>query len=393
MENNYITRSIGEKVPFKGHTLTTNAKGEKEYQFYLPTSNNVSVKPEVLMVGKDGKTITDLTSSLTVKEGEITVWTLPEASINDKDASIAYRFNVNGKNILDNTVRMNANNAEYNEAILQTRPALERARQIYHTMPDSLNPSNDKLMIDEYGHEIQRNHFNKFDGTLQSVTDKIKEIKAFGAKRILGTPIFGDDTASSHGYWTANAYQITSTLGNVNDFKKMQIALFKNGLGWIADGAFANEGIEGIHIQDIIRWGEKSPFLNMFDIKDFSMNGLKFGVLPLVGSEAEKHFDIKLVNSPLIYTFDKDGKPSKDFGKVNPNYDKTKPTYLQQFDKRLMDEDYINSSDMLSSYTKKQLKDVDGIRNYKDGVQLLHYNVDPTDVSSKIKEMKKLKLD
>lgn len=391
MENRYFTSTIRSNLSFKGHSLATNEKGEKEYQFYLPVDKQKKVEAEVVLIGKDGSVVKNLTSSLRKIDGEIPVWTLPTSTINSQDVSLAYRFMYDGKPILDNTLRIKDNN--YNEAILQSRPALTMPRQMYHLMPDNFNPNNGQILTDGFGNEVQRNHFNIFGGTLMNIMNRFQEIKDFGAKRIISTPIFGDDVVSDHGYWTVNPYKITSSLGSKNDFKKLNIELFRKGLGWVADGAFANEGIEGIHIQDIIRWGENSPYLNHFDIKDFSMNGLKFGVLPPVASEAEKYYDFKIVNSPLLYTFDKNGNPTSDFGKINPNYDKTQPTYLQQFDRRLMDDNYINSPEMLSSYTKKQLEDIHSIKDYKDSVQLIHYNVDPQSVQEKIKEMKKFKAD
>lgn len=392
MEKKLFISSINSSPAFKGHSLRTNERGEKEYQFYLPVNKKDNVNAEVVLLNQKNGVVTDLTKSLERNNNAtIPVWTLPTTSIKDKDLTVAYRFVSNGKVILDSTLKSNDGN--YNEATKLSRPALNLPRQMYHLMPDNFNPNNGQIIYDASGKELQRNHFNLFGGTIQGIIEKLSEIKNFGAKRIISTPIFGDDTASNHGYWTVNPYKITSTLGNKNDFKKYGIESFKNGLGWVADGAFANEGIEGIHIQDIIRWGEKSPYLNWFDITDFSLNGLKFGVLPPIGNEAEKHYDFKIVNSPRLYTFDNDGKPSADFGKVNPQYDKTQPTYLQQFDRRLMDENYINSPEMLNSYTKKQLDDVHSIRNYQDSVQLIHYNVDPTAVEEKIKEMKKVKLE
>ncbi len=390
MGNNYLTNLIQPKISFKGHSLSINEKGEKEYNFYLPAGKQKDIKAEVVLIDKNGAVVNDLTSSLKKSDGPIPVWKLPISTIQDKNVSVAYRFLYEGNSILDNTLKIKSNGKEYNEAIFSSRPPLEMPRQMYHLMPDNFNINNDKIMFDKYGNELQRNHFNKFGGTIQGIIDKLSEIKSLGAKRIISTPIFGDDRISNHGYWTANPYQITSSLGNINDYKDLQIELFKKGLGFVADGAFANEGIEGIHIQDIIRWGESSPYTSWFDMKDFSQNGLKLGVLPPAGSEAEKYYDFKLINSPLIYKFDKNGKPAADFGKINPNYDKTQPTYLQQFDRRLMDDDYINSPELLKTYTKTQLDDVNGIRNYKDSVQPLSFNIDPKTAEEKIKRLKKV---
>jgi glycosidase len=388
-EKKYFTDTIKSNPIFQGHILTTNEKGEKEYQFYLPTKQK-NIKAEAVLINNDGKIVKDLTPALKKTEEAIPVWTLPISDTYDRDVLLAYRFLNHGKLVLDNTLK--TKNQKYNEAIDYNRPALNMPRQMYHLMPDNFNPNDGEILSDKFGKEIQRNHFSKFDGSIKDIINKITEIKNLGAKRIISTPIFGDDRVSNHGYWTVNPYQITSSLGDINDFKKLQIELFKNGMGWVADGAFANEGVEGIHIQDIIRWGEKSPYANWFDVKDFSLNGFRFGLLPPVGSEAEKYYDFKLINSPLLYTFDNQGNPDVNFGKVNSDYDATKPTYLQQFDRRLMEEGYINSSEMLNSYKVKQLEDVHTIKNYKNSVQLLSFRVDSKQAEEKIKEMKKIKI-
>lgn len=392
MRKNLFITPMNTSPSFKGHILGTNEKGEKVYQFYLPVENNSNVQAEVVVLNSKNELVQSLTPTRS-SNAPIPVWTLPVSSIQDKDVTVAYRFMSNGNPILDNTLKWGYDNKLYNEATKLTRAPLTMPKQMLHLIPDNFNPNGGQIMYDEFGQEIQRNHFNLFGGTLQGIIDELDSIKAMGARRIISCPIFGDDTVSNHGYWTVDPYRTTSTMGNKNDFKKLIVGCFKRGSNWTADGAFANEGIEGIHIQDIIRWGEKSPYLDWFDITDFNQSGLKFGVLPPVGSEAEKHYDFKIVNSPLLYTFDKDGRPSADFGKINPNYDRTQPTYLQQFDRRLMDKDYINSPEMLGAYTKKQLEDVHAIRNYQDSVQLYHYNVAPAIVEEKIKAMKKVKLE
>ncbi|MBR1754253.1 hypothetical protein IJ732_05385 [bacterium] len=380
---------VNANVSFKGHSLVTNPNGKKEYQFYLPTQQKV--QPEVVLIDKDGKT-ENVTSQLSQKKNAtVPIWSLPVSKTLDK--TVAYRFKQGDKYIYDETVKVSDKKGnEYNEAIKSSRPALEMPKQMYHLMPDSFAANNGKIQKDENGVEIQRNHVNKFGGTIADVANKISEVKELGAKRIISTPIYGNDTISNHGYWTQNPYQLTSTLGNINDFKNLQVELLKNGMSWVADGAFANEGLGGIHMQDIMRWGEKSPYINWFDTKDFNSYGFKFGVLPPTGSEAEKYYDFKIVNSPVVYAYDENGKPVENFGKKNPNYDSSKATYLQQFDTRLMDKNYINTDELLTAYTKKQTNNLHEIKNYKDSVQLFAYQLDPEAVAKKVSQMSKIKV-
>lgn len=382
--------NVNTNASFKGHSLVTNPNGKKEYQFYLPTDAK-NINAEVVLIDKDGNA-KDISSSLKQNDVSIPVWSLPVADT--KNQTVAYRFNQNGKYIYDETLKISDNNKnEYNEAIKSSRPALEMPKQMYHLIPDSFAPNSGNLLVNKNNQEIQRNHVNKFGGTIEDIINKLPEIKSTGTKKIISTPIYGNDTISNHGYWTQNPYQLTSTLGDVNDFKKLQIELLKNGLGWVADGAFANEGLNGIHMQDIMRWGDNSPYIDWFDTKEFSSYGFKFGVLPPVGSEAEKYYDFKIINSPVIYAYDKEGMPVKDFGKKNPEYNSSKATYIQQFDTRLMDKNYINTNEQLNSYKKKQTDDVFDIKNYKDSVQLFSYQVNPSLIGQKVKQMSKIKVD
>ncbi len=382
MDKINFTTSMKPKIAFKGHSLVTNPNGKKEYQFYLPTTQDV--KPEVVIFDKNGKK-TDVSDKLTKHENAtIPVWSLPVSET--KGQTVGYVFNTpEGRKIYDNT--RHTLDGQYNEAIKSTRATHEMGKQMYHLMPDSFAANKGEIIKDENGKEVERNHVNKFGGKIEDIEAKLPEIKELGAKKIISTPIYGNDTLSNHGYWTQNPYQITSTLGDINSFKKLQTSLFKNGLGFVADGAFANEGLNGIHMQDLIRWGEQSPYLDWFDTKDFDSYGFKFGVLPPVGSEAEKHYDFKLINSPVIYKFKEDGTPADNFGKKNPDYKPSEPTYVQLFDRRLMDKNYINTEEKATEYAKKQTNNTYDIKNYKDSVQLLAFQVSPDTAKSKVKEL------
>ena len=94
----------------------------------------------------------------------------------------------------------------------------------------------------------------KYDTSIQDIIDKIPHMKEMGFRRLLATPIFGQDNLSTHGYWTNNPFQITSRYGNMHDFQKLQIELFKNSMGYIADGAFTAQ-LTNKH-EWIVRFGE-----------------------------------------------------------------------------------------------------------------------------------------
>ena len=73
---------------------------------------------------------------------------------------------------------------------------------------------------------------------------------------------------------------------------------------WIADGAFVNEGIPGMHISDIVYWGAKSPCVDLFETKDLENLPTRFGALSK-NINIDKHIHLKLVNAPYKIIFEK----------------------------------------------------------------------------------------
>ena len=59
-----------------------------------------------------------------------------------------------------------------------------------------------------------------------------------------------------------NCMQIAQALGSVDDYARLQRKLFAHGINWVSDGAYVNEGLEGVHFKHVLKWGEKiSVFL------------------------------------------------------------------------------------------------------------------------------------
>jgi len=227
-------------------------------------------------------------------------------------------------------------------------------------MPESFNTS-------LKARDTRKIHFNKLDGTLNSTKNKIESFdpkKDINSGRILGTPIFGQDELGP--YWSTNLFQITSTLGTDKDFKDLQVSLYKQGKGWIIDGAFVNEGLEGIHLKDVLKYGKESPFLYWFETHNFMDSPIKFGILPK-NPEAQDKWDIRIVNDPT-----KDG------------YDKNKPTYIQLYDTRLASKEQVESNELIRVYDKKP-ENPNKIKTYMDSVHPYSFEVDPEELSEKLK--------
>ncbi|EKE02925.1 MAG: alpha-amylase protein [uncultured bacterium] len=373
---NYQTTNLNKKQKaasgpsFTGASVVEDNQGRSRHSFFLPISKNAELEIIKLENGKATSVSVDEKSSKA--EGPLKIWN-PDLGSVTPNAQILYKFKVNGQDYLDNTKKMFVNGSEYNVAPSLQRPNLTQPHQMYHLMPDNFNPSN---KFNKDGSDIRRNHFNKYNGTLNNITDKLDYAKNLGAARIISTPVVGQDQISSHGYWTTNPYQITSTVGTINDFKNMQVELYKRGMGWISDGAFVNEGWEGVHLLDLLRYGNQSYAKNWFETFNFPDQKIKVGVLPKEkNSEAFKNFDIKIINGPI--KIDQFGPEQND------EYDPKKPTQIQLYDRRLVTEDQMYNQEEIRSYAVKNLSDPNAIKTYKDSVQPLTFEVTPEEVREK----------
>jgi glycosidase len=406
--------SIGEKpkqdVSFTGHRVLKDDEGHLSYRFYLPNlkdDNTAVLETVVLIKDKNGnynvyndeRTGKPIVKKINFIEGENAVDRYPiQLGIQDKpDAhakkAIGYRFIINGKEdkpYLDSTLL--TPDRKWNIATPPDRPVLEKARPMYHVMPDlMLTKENEKNVVD-----FRRTHFNKLGGNIDGIIQKLGYIKDLGARSILGTPLIGKDEISSHGYWTTNGVQVSGHLGDTSKFKELNKELFKKGMTWVNDGAFVNEGLEGIHLKHVLKWGTSSPYVNWLETFNFPQQAFALGVLPKK-DEVNQHVGIKFINAPykMVSEYDNDGN-LVDEKLVSQNYDKNKPTYVQIYDKRLVSPDkkddtgrlitgQANDDKIIRTYANKNPKDPNEINDYMDSVQPYCFEVKPEDVKQNCK--------
>lgn len=341
------------KINFTGNRVKDGA-----IKFFIPGQNVEAGKATVSYfdasiknpTGDDIKTI-----PLEYNNGMLTA----EAPLEKMDARYAYNFNVAGGRKVDLTEQINVNNNDYALTMDPKTTQLEKPHQIYHVVPDSFAPKDKSKVLDENGNFIWRNHFDNYGGNLKGIIDNLDYIQGLGAARIMGTPIFGDDSISCHGYWTQNPYQIAPNMGNLNDFDNLNVKLFQKGMGWIADGAFVNQGLMGVQFQDILRRGatnsDESPFKNWFKLYEEVGPDFVLGVLPQNdnGQILFDNFHIGFENAPIGNT-----------GVKNSDYDSSKPTYLVLSDYRNRGSDSVRKS-------------FDSVQNYK-------FPINPDEVQDKI---------
>lgn len=224
---------------------------------------------------------------------------------------------------------------------------------------------------------------NKFGGTLAGLEYAVDKGEYDNYSRIISLPVFTDDDFSAHAYWNKNCMQMASSLGNINNYASLQRKMFAHGLNFVSDGAFVNEGLEGVHFKHILKWGDESPYINWFRASGVKNNPLSMGVF-VKNKDFISH---KIVNSPYTYKQNRIGHISI---KKNYQYDPKKPTYIQFFDTRLVSEDERNdNSTLIKTYSKMSTPNVYDLHSHNDSVFPYAFEINPEVYNSNIKNLNK----
>lgn len=385
------TNPIKKSRPsFSGHVLTKDVYGNNVYKFNVPNApEGAKLEIAVLTPDKDGHYyINQEKSKMFDMEQGFKNYIIYADDYNLTNNSIlGYRIHVPNKIIADSSMKGDKQDIKdivdkrFTLATPLNNANPSRPRVMEHFLIDAFNVKNSTGLLSK------RNHFNILGGTLNSVNELVPELAEAGITAILSTPVFGQDNKSSHGYWTTNPYQITDNLGNITDFKKLLINMYSHDIRWTADGAFVNEGMEGVHIRDILDWGYDSPLLHLFETKDLDNIAPRFGILSK-NPAVNRHVHIQLVNAPFKIVFEKtpNGYIEKEIKKNS--VDPTKPTYIQVFDDRLASERQMKGDFIFNVYDNKDSGDNKEISNYRDSVQAYHFKVSIREVEDNYKKYK-----
>lgn len=249
-----------------------------------------------------------------------------------------------------------------------------------------------------------RNHFNKFNrltfdqnafanakhqvtadvatqGFEDGLNELIPEFRKIGFQGIVFKPFFGGDNLSSHRYWTSDPYVLNDTFRNKQGFRNSLDLMLKNGMKVFADGAFVNQGMNGVQIMSNLHHKTQSPYWDKwFHFSDHETGNrtgypslahekYEFGLLPTIEKPGESPrinydaFDVRVINNP-------DGKDM--YGKA---YDKNKPTFIEFYDPRLETE--------AGQPLEKPSVHLSELKNSKGSVQHYRFPVNPAEWSKK----------
>ena len=236
---------------------------------------------------------------------------------------------------------------------------------------------------------------NMYGGSMAGLEQLIPYLKQNGFKMLFTTPIANGDDRSSHGYWNKNNMQIAPNMGNTENYNSLMVNEFKNGISHVFDATLSSEGLEGIHIQYNMRWGEDAQSYYWFRMDSLKDSPLGFGVVP----ENKKNLRHRVVNAPYNYELQSDGQ----YKKVRNNeYKPNKETYYQIYDASQVSNEQLSKLDKpIQIYEDiKAGKNLD-INTHDDTVISYIFQINPNEYDKRIdiindlnkKENKNIKLD
>ena len=409
--------NVNEDISFSGYKPVKNEYGFKEYEFSYPfDEDKQNCYLEIFSVDEDFYNNYKINRLLHASNGkkriklnnDLNRINLTKTFGIDENTPFAYHYIIENKsNPSDFKVQIDAGDS------IDDRPRNHDAKdsRIYNIVPPARTMQSKggamKLIIPDAqnvgvvykkdgSYTVDKNKskasigivkhlWNRLGGSLAGVEKDLDEGKYDMYSRIISLPIFGRDNLSAHGYWTEELYQIAPHLGSLNNYSSLQRKLFSRGINWVADGAFVNEGLQGVHFNHILKWGEDSPFFNWFNGQSLNGSVWNLGIFP----RNAKYCSHKLVNSPILYTQNSSGDITRS---KNPKYDPKKPTYIQYFDKRLVTEAQLTDTQNIISSYEKQPDNIYTLGSYNDSMYPYHFQIDPKEYDKNVDRLREYNL-
>ena len=357
--------------------------------FIIEGLKNLQSKDGYLKLSPDGNKI-NMTNTFGLKERQPFAYhyvLVPKGS-NRNDQNVQPIYKIDAGDYIDFTTTHKPH--EIYNIVAAKGPASHSAGAMKLLMADFYNPA---WIYDDKGEivsnpkykdtrHIVKNFANKIGGTLAGVEKDVLDGKFDGYAKIISTPLFTDDNLSSHAYWNKNCMQIAQSLGNINNYASLQRAMFQKGINFVSDGAYVNEGLEGIHFKHVLKYREKSPYFNWFNAKNLKNGTLTLGVF----GKQNEYISHKIVNSK--YTYTQDPKTGKISIGINKKYEKNKPTYFQIFDKRLVSDKIIkDTQSLIKEYDQPTPENELDINTHNDTVIPYSFEISPEDYDRNIRKL------
>ena len=313
---------------------------------------------------------------------------LDDISNLDRDEAFAYRIVVEGeKPVADSGVKIQ-NNAFTLVSRAGTTPRVQGAG--YLVYPDSQkvgvkyrdfdHPNTGEIYLDKKEQKwmegVTRTYTNKTGGNLAGLEDNLDYLAKNGYKIQPANPIAGGDNKTSHHYHNKNNFQISSDMGNIENFNSYARKLFQKGIVYVYDGTYTSESLEGIHFQYALRWADKKPQSYFW----FKMQGLRdqnlgFGVVPK-NKENLRH---RVINAPVIYN-----ETTKKI-EQNPDYNPNKETLFQIYDGSLVSDQQLSKLDKpIENYENIKSGNLLAINNHDDTIVNYVFQISPKEYKDRL---------
>ncbi|HEY9686564.1 MAG TPA: hypothetical protein V6C52_06275 [Coleofasciculaceae cyanobacterium] len=180
----------------------------------------------------------------------------------------------------------------------------------------------DNLTHENAGILPMRDHFKLFGGNEVGLFQAIPHLKQAGFTSLLFKPFIGGDNLSSHRYWTIDPYILNNSFSNKAAFRQFLKTTLANDLKIFADGAFVNQGFNGVQKLANLTHGFQSPYWNWFTYNEtpegtgplsFPKHAFEkesWGILPVVEDDqgnlrvAHERYALRVVNDPAKPGYD-----------------------------------------------------------------------------------------
>lgn len=413
------------KLGFKGYQHVKNDVGENVLRFNYPYDSDketceVQIFKAVPTDKYNHKIIETPIASIMLKPEGVNV-NMQDITNLDKDAPFAYKIvrrdKSTGKVVWegpDTGVKVKPENGEYvfrnNLDSAGTDYADSRANYKYTLVtrkgttpriqgagylltPDSFMPGAKYRGFNEantgeiyYDKEHQKNmegviktFSNVYGGNMAGLQKGIPYLKENGYKMMFSTPTANGSGPWCLGYWNKNNMQVSPNMGTKENYGEFFKELYKNGMGYVFDGTFTSEGLEGIHFQYAMRWAEKNPqAYYWFRMPSLRSQNLALGTVP----ENKEHLRHRIINSPYNYEI----QPNGTYKKVaNPNYDKNKETLIQIYDSTQVSDNQVKELDKaIVNYENLKNGNLLDINSHDDTIINYVSQIDPKEYQKRI---------
>lgn len=414
--NNIGNLKNNKSVVFEGYRPSKDEKGYKIYEFNYPfDSNNYDCYLELYEVNTDefgnyiiGRKLNyinpdDSNADKKIENGKPTIVNLAaDYGVTDMQKPIAYHYKgvpkAGGGDVfkVDNGIIIDERNNQGKHVydIFNVIPPNETnnfrggAAKLFITdtyKPGYYYDKNGNIKENSELKNRAKNAIPNFTtimgGNFAGVEKGLEEGDFDSYDYLITPPWFMASTLGGHGYWNENNYQISPNIGNISEYARLQKKLFAKDKHLVTDGAFVNEGLNGIHFQHMLKWEEDSYAYGWMDAKNIKSNPLSLGTF----GKNHEFISHKIINSPYAYRQTYSGFIETS---ENLNYDSRKPTYVQIFDKRRVAEnEKKDATKLIKNYEKNQTDNELEINNHNDTVMAYYFKVNPEFYNNNIKSL------